>query len=73
MLEGKIYHIVRPVRREKRDDYEPRDHAYVMTWKSLMKIGLCAGVDSDCVRKGTCEVMCAYGRRYLKEKDEHAG
>lgn len=73
ILKQKIYHIERPVCHEQTGGYERKNPAYALTWNSLMRIGLCAGEQSDCVRTGTCEAMCAYGRRYLKEKDEHAG
>lgn len=43
-----------------------------MTWRSLIANGLCMGKESPCVT-GTCDVMCAYGRRYIKEKEKHAG
>lgn len=73
MQGNKIYHIEKPARRAHKEEYEPRDPAYVLTWRSLLKTGLCAGEQRDCVRTGQCEAMCAYGKRYLKEKDEHAG
>lgn len=78
-MNRRVYHVevpyqpkhkkVRPVvGRKKMIEQLPED----MTWKGLVKNGLCMGLNSPCV-KGECDVMCGYGKRYLKEKDLHAG
>lgn len=75
----RVYHVetpyepkrkkVRPTAgRKKALEMLPED----MTWKSLIQQGLCMGLQSPCV-KGSCDVMCGYGKRYLKEKNLHAG
>ena len=74
-LKIRPYHVERPAKLKKETkgrkaliDMVPED----MTWKSLIKNGLCLGMDSPCVL-GACDVMCAYGRRYINEKEKHAG
>lgn len=78
-LKVKVYHYERPVKESKKTpkklrggktmiDMAPAD----LTWKSLIANGLCLGLQSPCI-VGQCEVMCGYGRRYLEEKDQHAG
>ena len=74
----KTYHIEQPVsNRPKTGEAIGRKPMAEMTpdeltWRSLIVNGLCLGMDSPCVT-GKCEVMCGYGRRYLAEKDKHAG
>lgn len=73
----RIYKIEKPVKTKTKRATEGRKPAVEMsadevTWKSLLRTGLCMGMDSPCV-SGKCDVMCAYGRRYLREKDKHAG
>lgn len=75
-LTERPYHIERPAPTKPKEtagrkafiDMLPAD----MTWKSLIKNGLCLGMLSPCVT-GKCDVMCAYGRRYVEEKNKHAG
>lgn len=69
----KTLHCEQP--QEKRDQtgtVQFMTDPYRTTWRSLISNFLCMGKDSQCV-KGTCEVMCAYGKRYIKEKEQHAG
>lgn len=68
----RAYHIERPMPEKREPAYEPLGPVEGMKWRSLIANGLCMGMNSPCVTD-TCEVMCAYGRRYLKEKDQHAG
>ena len=71
--EKKAYHYEKPVSDRKEDSaYKAVDPVKSMRWKSLIANGLCQGMQSLCV-VGKCDVMCAYGRRYLKEKEHHAG
>lgn len=78
-MEKRVYHCERPYReagkktersvgRKKIIDMVPED----MSWRSLISNGLCLGMESPCV-VGECDVMCAYGRRYISEKEQHAG
>lgn len=74
----RVYHIEAPERERRETKLRPGRTEIIemmpekMTWKSLINNGLCMGKDSPCVT-GSCEVMCGYGRRYLKEKEQHAG
>lgn len=69
----KVYHCERAVSEEdKEKTYKPVDPVESLTMKSLISNHLCMGMQSPCVT-GTCEVMCGYGRRYLREKGNHAG
>lgn len=71
--EKKAYHYEKPIPEHKEDkSYKPVDPVKSMRWKSLIANGLCAGMQSLCV-VDKCDVMCAYGRRYLAEKEQHAG
>ena len=78
-MRERIYHVAatwqpkrnkvkKEVGRKKTIEMMPED----MPWKSLVNNGLCMGLQSPCV-VGQCDVMCGYGRRYLDEKDQHAG
>lgn len=69
----KAYHYEKPVeeRRAVKDDTIDMMPDRI-TWRSLICNALCMGLESPCV-VGECEVMCAYGRRYQAEKEQHAG
>lgn len=71
MIEMDMLHCEKPVSRGNATEEYIKDPER-MTWRRLIEDGLCVGLYSPCVT-GKCEVMCAYGKRYLREKEQHAG